>query len=202
MPQRKSPYPCSAFSSFMKYSRPSGTWPVTPRAMLKWCIEHIGLFASFAVPFIFGAKAGERECTPASSKSCTSSPTLELGFHSGAMPQRGDEHYSSVDTLKQMYDDYIHEVIIVNDNSTDRMEEICRELVLHDPRVKVVNRRPPNGVGRALRDGLCCRIRPLVPYNGLRFCSDCARVKRSFRSDCRTMGLLGVVSHTNPCLSI
>src|SRR5262249_32065171 len=55
--------------------------------------------------------------------------------------------------LKQMYDAYIHEFIVVNDNSTDGTEEVCRNLAKDDPRVKVVSRKPPNGVGRALRDG-------------------------------------------------
>jgi SAM-dependent methyltransferase len=58
-----------------------------------------------------------------------------------------------VDALTQMYSEYIHEIIIVNDNSTDRTAEVTREVAKREPRVKLVNRKPPNGVGLALRDG-------------------------------------------------
>jgi glycosyltransferase involved in cell wall biosynthesis len=52
-----------------------------------------------------------------------------------------------------MYGDYIHEIVIVNDNSQDRTAEVTRRLAQREPRVKLVDRQPPNGVGRALRDG-------------------------------------------------
>ena len=59
-----------------------------------------------------------------------------------------------VETLLQLYGDYIHEIIIVNDNSTDRTAEVTREIARAHPRVRLVDRRPPNGVGLALRDGI------------------------------------------------
>jgi dolichol-phosphate mannosyltransferase len=60
---------------------------------------------------------------------------------------------SLVETLVAFYDSYIHEIIIVNDNSKDRTAEVTREIALRDSRVNLVDRKPPNGVGRALRDG-------------------------------------------------
>ena len=58
-----------------------------------------------------------------------------------------------VEKLLLMYGDYVHEIIIVNDNSTDRTADVAREISKREPRVKLVDRKPPNGVGRALRDG-------------------------------------------------
>jgi dolichol-phosphate mannosyltransferase len=58
-----------------------------------------------------------------------------------------------VESLMQMYDRYIHEILIVNDNSTDHTADVAREISTFEPRVKLVDRKPPNGVGRALRDG-------------------------------------------------
>jgi SAM-dependent methyltransferase len=58
-----------------------------------------------------------------------------------------------IDALLGMYGDYLHEIIIVNDNSTDRTADVTRGLAKREPRIKLVNRQPPAGVGRALRDG-------------------------------------------------
>lgn len=58
-----------------------------------------------------------------------------------------------VEGLIGFYGRYIHEIIIVNDNSTDRTAVVTRELMTKEPRVRLVDRNPPNGVGRALRDG-------------------------------------------------
>ena len=55
--------------------------------------------------------------------------------------------------LCELFDEYIHEIILVDDNSTDHTAEIIRELTKRDPRVKPVFRSPPNGVGRAIADG-------------------------------------------------
>jgi hypothetical protein len=56
-----------------------------------------------------------------------------------------------VDRLLRLYGPYIHEIVIVNDNSTDETAAVVRRIV--DTRVRLVNRSKPNGVGRALRDG-------------------------------------------------
>jgi len=59
-----------------------------------------------------------------------------------------------VNNLKGFYDRYIFEIIIVDDNSRDRTAEIAKALAGEDSRIRLVKRMPPNGVGRALRDGL------------------------------------------------
>ena len=55
--------------------------------------------------------------------------------------------------LKSLFDDYIHEIILVNDNSTDHTAEVIQQLASEDHRIKLVSRSAPNGVGRALADG-------------------------------------------------
>ncbi len=55
--------------------------------------------------------------------------------------------------LQAAYGEFIHEIIPVDDNSTDDTRAIMRQLAESDPRIRPVFRVPPNGVGRALADG-------------------------------------------------
>ena len=59
-----------------------------------------------------------------------------------------------VEGLLQLYDEYIYELILVDDNSTDQTRQVVRWLAEQEPRVVPIYRQPPNGVGLALRDGL------------------------------------------------
>ncbi|HYZ75288.1 MAG TPA: glycosyltransferase family 2 protein, partial [Chthoniobacterales bacterium] len=58
-----------------------------------------------------------------------------------------------VNALVKAYDRYILEILLVNDNSKDGTASSIRTLSAEDPRVRLIDRKPPNGVGRALRDG-------------------------------------------------
>jgi hypothetical protein len=55
--------------------------------------------------------------------------------------------------LRAHYDDYVHEIVLVNDNSNDGTVDVIDALAAEDPRIIPVHRSPPNGVGLALRDG-------------------------------------------------
>ena len=55
--------------------------------------------------------------------------------------------------LKELYGDYIHEIIPVDDNSKDSTKAILNQLAEEDSRIKPVFRTPPSGVGRAIADG-------------------------------------------------
>jgi dolichol-phosphate mannosyltransferase len=58
-----------------------------------------------------------------------------------------------VSRLLELYRDYIHEIILVDDNSHDETARVIREVAAEEPLVRGVFRSPPNGVGRALADG-------------------------------------------------
>lgn len=47
-----------------------------------------------------------------------------------------------------------HEIVVVNDNSSDGTEDILRRLHKQIPQVRYVNNTPPNGFGFAVRKGL------------------------------------------------
>jgi len=55
--------------------------------------------------------------------------------------------------LREAYGDYIAEIIIVNDGGEDGTAAVTRELAAADPRIRLIDRESPGGVGRALRDG-------------------------------------------------
>jgi hypothetical protein len=58
-----------------------------------------------------------------------------------------------VDRLRALYDAYITEIILVDDNSVDGTAGAMKRLAESDPRVRLISRRPPAGAGRALADG-------------------------------------------------
>ena len=55
--------------------------------------------------------------------------------------------------LRRLYDDYLHEIILVDDNSKDGTADVIRSMAATDGRIRLVSRTGPNGVGRALSDG-------------------------------------------------
>jgi dolichol-phosphate mannosyltransferase len=58
-----------------------------------------------------------------------------------------------VEGLRRFYDAYLYEIILVDDNSKDGTANVIRCLAKKDPRIRLLSRTGPNGVGRALRDG-------------------------------------------------
>jgi dolichol-phosphate mannosyltransferase len=47
-----------------------------------------------------------------------------------------------------------YELVVVNDNSRDGTADVVQRFMAEDPSICMVERRPPNGFGRAIRDGL------------------------------------------------
>jgi SAM-dependent methyltransferase len=130
------------------------SWLVGTLQALAWFLEHAPIVRELCgTLYIWGKKPGNEDARR---------PQVDLARHpelfgsvSIVVPCHNEETNIAplVSTLKQMYDSYIHEIILVNDNSTDRTDEVARELARTDQRIKVLTRKPPNGVGRALRDG-------------------------------------------------
>jgi dolichol-phosphate mannosyltransferase len=58
-----------------------------------------------------------------------------------------------VTALLDSYDDYIHEIVVVDDSSTDETAEVARELAAREPRIRLIERASDPGVGGALREG-------------------------------------------------
>jgi dolichol-phosphate mannosyltransferase len=56
-------------------------------------------------------------------------------------------------TLREKYE-IPHEIIVVDDNSSDGTEEAVRAEMAKDTSVRIVKRTPPGGFGRAIRSGM------------------------------------------------
>ena len=101
---------------------------------------------------VFAQKPGGPRFLPAQSlfqhQNLRSSVSVVVPCHNEAMNIR-----TLVSRLLALYREYLHEIVLVDDNSTDRTAEIIRALTLENSLVHGVFRKPPAGVGRALIDG-------------------------------------------------
>lgn len=89
-------------------------------------------------------------------------PAVSLALHeelrraiSVVVPCHNEEMnvVSLVEGLRRFYDDYLAEIILVDDNSKDETATVIRRLADKDSRIRLLSRTLPNGVGLALRDG-------------------------------------------------
>ena len=134
--------------------------PLTPSLLIKWVrglafvLEHSPFIREVCgTLYIWAKKPGDE---------VVRRPLLALDPHaklfastSVVIPCHNEEMNIRplVAALLQMYGRYIHEIILVNDNSTDRTREVALAMGAFDSRIKLLDRRPPAGVGRALREG-------------------------------------------------
>lgn len=88
-----------------------------------------------------------------------------------------------VDGILNLYEDCVHEIILVNDGSSDGTATVIQEIATREARLTPLHRNPPNGVGRAVAEGLSkasgryilsmdCDFQHLLPE--LRDLFDCA----------------------------
>jgi dolichol-phosphate mannosyltransferase len=134
--------------------------PLAPRRLIRllesaaFIIEHApGIKELCGTLFIWAKKPGERTVRIrdgglAVHPALFDSTSVVVPCHNESM-----NILPLVQSLIKFYGPYIHEIILVNDNSYDNTAEAARQLANEEPRVKLVDRKPPNGVGRALRDG-------------------------------------------------
>ena len=118
-------------------------------------LERTPLVRRFShVVSVRGAKAGSAANVDTPPVSLATHPQL-FGTVSVVVPCHNEESniHRLVKTLLGMYGDYIHEIVMVDDNSTDQTAGMVAALARSEPRVKLVRRKPPAGVGWALREG-------------------------------------------------
>lgn len=134
--------------------------PRTPRRLIPaiqetaFVLEHVpGLREACGTLYIWAKKPGDEE---------ERRPVVSLAEHeqlrgstSVVVPCRNEAMNIPplVTGLTQAYGDYLAEIIIVDDHSDDGTAAVTRALAAEEPRVRLVEREPPGGVGLALRDG-------------------------------------------------
>ncbi|MDQ4142417.1 MAG: bifunctional class I SAM-dependent methyltransferase/glycosyltransferase family 2 protein [Actinomycetota bacterium] len=134
--------------------------PATPRRMvpmvqsLAFLLEHVpGVREFCGTLYVWGKKPGERKDD--SRRVDLATERRLFGSTSVVVPCRNEARNVEllIHALVRHYDPYIKEILIVDDNSDDDTAEIVRRMAVAEPRVRLVQRRPPPGVGRALREG-------------------------------------------------
>jgi SAM-dependent methyltransferase len=132
--------------------------PLTRR--LIWLLRNLsillenapGLRAMAGSIFLHAQKPPERKHPPSvalfTHKSLRNAVSFVIPCHNEEMNIR-----PLVDGILDLYEDCVHEIILVNDGSTDRSAAVIEEIAKEEARVKPLHRNPPNGVGRALAEG-------------------------------------------------
>jgi 2-polyprenyl-3-methyl-5-hydroxy-6-metoxy-1,4-benzoquinol methylase len=135
-------------------------YPPLPRSLI-WFFKNISVVLENA-PYV-RALAGRILVTARRPPREVPRPSMSLARHTAlsgklaiVVPCHNEESNVAplVKGLFRHYDRYIRQIILVDDNSTDRTRSAIDELKRLDTRVFGVFRAPPNGVGRAIRDGL------------------------------------------------
>jgi dolichol-phosphate mannosyltransferase len=132
------------------------SWPVSVLRQTRsklLVLEHIPFIRNFCnTACVWARKSGGTAEIPvanmAEHPNLFNAVSVVVPCHNEEMNVRG-----LVRGLMGMFGDYIHEIILVNDNSRDGTAEVSAALAQEDSRIRCLNRKPPNGVGRALRDG-------------------------------------------------
>ena len=133
--------------------------PLLPPALVRFVqsiafvFEHAPVIRSLCgTLYLWARKPGGRDVRPEISLS--QHPLFHRAV-SFVVPCHNEEMNirSLTSAILRHFDDYVHEILIVDDNSSDRTAEVTRGISQGEPRVRLLQRRPPNGVGRALRDG-------------------------------------------------
>jgi dolichol-phosphate mannosyltransferase len=134
--------------------------PRTPRRLIPliqetaFVLEHLpGVREACGTLYIWASKRGDAgQRRPAVN---LANHTSLYGSTSVVVPCRNEEMNVPrlVRGLREAYDPYIAEIIIVNDSGEDATAAVTRRLAAEDPRLRLIERPPPSGVGRALKDG-------------------------------------------------
>jgi glycosyltransferase involved in cell wall biosynthesis len=105
-------------------------------------------------------------------------PSLSLFF-----PAWNEEDYversvsRALDVLPRLTDDF--EIIIVNDASTDRTQEICEALAARHPQVRVITHPVNLKLGGAMRTGLSASTKDVVVYSDIDLPFDLNELERA-----------------------
>lgn len=127
-------------------------WPAQNLSLI---MENCPLIRNFAGSLYIWARNGACDPHERQNQDLCEHP-LFMGKVSFVIPCHNEEMniLPLIEGLKNFYERYILEVIIVDDNSRDKTALIAEKLSEQDDRIRVIKRSPPKGVGRALREGI------------------------------------------------
>jgi glycosyltransferase involved in cell wall biosynthesis len=132
--------------------------PLTPR--LVWWFRNLSILLenapgirSFAGSILAHAQKPPRRVEPKEVSLCRHD--CFRGKLSVVIPCRNEEANIRplVEGMRRHYNEYLKEIIVLDDGSQDGTPEEIRSLSSEDSRVIGIRRNPPHGVGRALADG-------------------------------------------------